>query len=56
MIDIHLLLDMFTLCNLIAKGRFSNFGQMTFKDVSNIAYLIDVTARYLKENYKSIIE
>ncbi len=51
-----MLLDMFNLCNIIAKGRFSNYGQMTFKDLSNIAFLMDVTARYLKENYRTILD
>lgn len=47
---------MFRVCNHIAKDRLSQFGQLTFKDVTNIASLIDVTARYLKDNYRVLVE
>lgn len=55
-IDIYLLKDVAYLCDFIARGRYLGYGLLNFKDVSNIAILVDMIARYLLDNNKYLTE
>jgi hypothetical protein len=44
------------ICNSLARGRFMAFGQMTFKDVTNISIFVDTLARFILDNEKLITE
>lgn len=54
--DVYLLQDVAAFCNVIAKGRYLSYGQMTFTDIGKVAILVDMIARYIMDNMKLLTE